>query len=147
MLVLACMTFIGPDAASAARTPPIAQTSRTINLNQSVDLHLVRKSGSTLYEEGTATGTLPGKVTARFNVNVLAVTGTVTFYPRGGGSITCDVRGAARSISVNAKFGGTMIVRSGTGRFAGARGGATFEGRVNRRSWDATVNATGHLRY
>jgi hypothetical protein len=125
---------------------PIAQ-ARTIDVSQTAQLRLVRKSGSTLYEQGTASGTLPGSVSARFKVTVLKVTGRVTFYPRAGGSITFNVEGFPRSTGVNARFAGTMTISKGTGRYANARGAASFNGIVNRRSWAASVSAVGRMRY
>jgi hypothetical protein len=125
--------------------PTVAQ-ARTINIREAVRLHLVRKSGNTLYESGTATGTLPGNVSARFEVSLTRVTGTVTIYPRGG-SLTISVSGRPRSSGVNARFGGSMRVVRGTGKYRGASGSGQFEGVVNRRSWAAAVNATARLTY
>jgi hypothetical protein len=110
-------------------------------------LHLVRKSGSTLYEQGTATGTLPGSVTARFETSITKVTGSVTFYPRGGGTLTINVVGYPTSVGSLARFSGSLAVRSGTGRFSNAVGSGTFSGTVNRRTWAATVTARAQLRY
>lgn len=131
---------------TTAAAAPIAQAARTIDVSQTAQLRLVRKSGSVLYEQGTASGTLPGSVSARFIVTVLKVTGQVTFYPRGG-SITFDVEGFPRSTGINARFAGTMTIAKGTGRYANARGAASFNGIVNRRSWAASVSATGRMRY
>lgn len=133
-------------AAPAAAADPVAQTARTINVTERASLHLVRKSGSTLWQAGTATGTLPGTVTARFKVTLTSVTGSLKIVTRGG-TLTMSVNGKPRSGGTNARFGGTMRVTSGTGRFARASGTASFEGTVNRRSWAATVSASGRLSY
>lgn len=137
----------GGGSASAAPKGPTAQAARTVDVNQSASLRLVRKSGSVLYERGKATGTLPGAVTARFVVSSLRVTGEVTFLPRGGGSITFAVEGFPRSTGTRARFAGTMSIVRGSGRYAKARGGAAFNGVVNRRSWAVSVSATGRMRY
>lgn len=132
---------------ASAEAPPVAQAARTLNVVETANLRLVRKSGSVIYERGTATGTLPGSVTAQFEVSGTKVTGSVTFYPNSGGSLTLNVVGYARSASVNARFSGSIAVRSGTGRYARAVGSGTFEGTVNRRTWAATVQARARLTY
>lgn len=124
-----------------------AGVARTLNVTENANLTLVRKSGSVLYEKGTATGTLPGRVTARFEVRLTTVTGTVTIFPTSGGSLTININGQATSAGTVAGFRGVMAVRSGTGRYARARGSGTFSGTVNRRTWAATVRATARLTY
>jgi hypothetical protein len=123
-----------------------AAEARTLTIDETVDLHLVRKSGSTLYESGTARGTLPGNVSAVFQISVTRVTGTVTIYPRGG-SLTINVTGTPRSTGLRARFGGTMRVVRGSGRYRGASGSGTFSGVVNRRTWDVDVDANARLSY
>ncbi len=144
----ACLLGVATLAVSApvAAARPQAQAARTVNVSERASLHLVRKSGSTLYEAGTATGTLPGTITARFVVGVTKVTGSVTIRTRGG-SLTLSVHGTPRSTGTVSRFGGTMRVTSGTGRFARARGSASFSGTVNRRTWAASVAASGRLSY
>jgi hypothetical protein len=141
-LGLAMFLWLGAADARAAT----AHAARTINAVERAQLHLVSKSGSALLEKGTASGSLPGNVTAQFTVTLVRVTGLVTIYPRGG-SITIRVVGSARSAGINATFGGTMSVAGGTGRYAHARGRGTFSGTVNRRSWAATVTARGRVSY
>ncbi|MDO8185547.1 autotransporter [Conexibacter sp. JD483] len=121
-------------------------TARTVNIDEAVKLHLVRKSGNTLYEAGSATGTLPGNVSAVFQISVTSVSGTVTIYPRGG-SLTISVAGTPRSAGMRARFGGTMRVVRGSGKFRGASGSGTFSGVVNRRTWDVKVDADARLTY
>jgi hypothetical protein len=135
---------VGAGSASAV---PTAHAARSMNLSESASLHLVRKSGSVLYESGTATGTLSGRVTARFVTSITKVTGSVTIYPRGGGSLTINVLGFPRSAGIVARFTGTMAVRRGTGRYARALGSGSFSGTVNRRTWASTVQASARLTY
>lgn len=137
--------IVGIVAALLASVPAVAQ-ARTLAVKDSVKLHLVRKSGNTLYESGTATGTLPGNVSARFVTSATKVTGTVTIYASGG-SITATVSGTPSSIGVNARFGGSMRVVKGTGRYRGASGSGQFNGVVNRRSWAVSANASVRLSY
>ncbi len=123
-----------------------AAEARTINIDEAVKLHLVRKSGNTLYESGSATGTLPGNVSAVFQTSISKVTGTVTIYPRGG-SITISVNGTPRTTGIRSRFTGTMRVTKGSGTFRGASGSGTFDGVVNRRTWAVDVDARARLTY
>jgi hypothetical protein len=143
-VVIASQLMTGATPVSAQ---PIAHTSKTLQITENATLHLVRKDGATLYEKGTATGTLPGAVNARFETSLTKVTGTVTINVNGGGSLTIVVAGAPRSAGTVARFGGNMAVRRGTGRFRDAVGSGTFEGTVNRRTWAVTVTAKARLRY
>lgn len=146
--VLAVSTgLLGAAAGAVAAPEPTAQAARTINVTETVSLRLVRKSGSTLYERGTARGTLSGAVTARFETSLTKVTGRVTIRPRGGGSFTIKVNGHPTSAGTNARFEGTMKIVGGTGRYADASGSGRFSGIVNRRSWDVVVQANGRLSY
>lgn len=142
--MLAASLTAAPVPAAAAG--PVAQAARTINVSERASLHLVRKSGSTIYQAGTATGTLPGTVTTRFKTTPSRVTGSLRIVTRGG-TVTLSVNGTPRSFGTKARFGGTMRVTGGTGRYARARGTAGFEGVVNRRTWAATVTARGRLTY
>lgn len=143
---VAVLAAWGTFASGTASAAPQAQAARTLNVTETVSMRLVRKSGNILYERGSASGTLPGTVTGRFEVGV-TVKGSVTIYPRSGGSLTINVLGQPRSAGVVARFTGTMAVRSGTGRYARAVGSGTFEGTVNRRTWAVTVQARARLSY
>jgi hypothetical protein len=136
--ILALAILALPTASAAARTIDVKQTAR---------LRLVRKVGTVLYEQGTASGTLPGVVSATLKVNVAKVGGEVTFYPRGGGTITFKATGAPTSAGVISKAAGSMTVVRGSGRFARARGNVRFNATLNRRNWAINVSASGRLRY
>lgn len=148
LLLAVAVLVVGSFAATAGAADPSAHAARrTLNLSGTAYLHLVRKSGNVLYERGTATGTLPGTVTARLVTGVARVTGTVTFYPRGGGSLTLSAVGYPQSASVVTRFSGSCAVRSGTGRFRRAVGSGSFSGTANRRTWAVTVHAHARLTY
>lgn len=140
--VLALCACVGAGAAS-----PRAHAARRLHLNESARLHLVHKSGPIISERGTATGTLPGSVSARFNTsNAAKVTGTVTFHPRGG-TLTVTVVGYPQSLATVARVKGSLAVRHGTRRYAHAFGGGSFTGTVNRRTWAISVHARANLSY
>jgi hypothetical protein len=145
------LTFCAGGVGGVAGAQPVAHAARrhvhTINVTENANLYLVKKSGSVLNERGTATGTLHGSVTARFVTSIVQVTGTVTIYPSKGSSLTITVLGYPRSTGTVAKFTGSMSVKSGTGRYAHAKGSGAFSGTVNRKTWASTVHATAKLTY
>ena len=146
--VVLAVLLAGLLAGGVSSAAPSAHAARrSLNLHGTAYLHLTRKSGSTLYERGTATGTLPGTVSARFVTGITKVTGTVTFYPYSGGSLTLTAVGYPQSAATIVHFTGNVAVRSGTGRFKNALGSGTFNGTANRRSWAITVHANAHLTY
>ncbi len=134
-------------AGGVAGAAPLAHTARTVTVTDTAHLHLVKKSGATLDETGTATGSIPGTVKARFTVAVVLITGSVTIYPHGGGSFTIKALGVPVSTGTKAKFGGSLTIVSGTGRYAHAHGSGTFSGVIDRRTDAATVHANGRLSY
>jgi hypothetical protein len=148
MAVLAALV-VGLWAGAVGSAAPTAHAAKrkSLHLTDTASLHLVRKSGSTLYEKGTATGTLPGTVSARFVTGVAKVTGTVTFHSSGGGSITMTAVGYPQSTGTVARLSGSIAVRSGTGRFKHALGSGTFTGTANRKTWAVTVHASANLTY
>ncbi len=138
--------LIAAAIAAALLLAPATAAARTITIREHADLHLVRKSGSTLYQSGRASGTIDGNVSTVFNVTLSGVTGQFTIYARGG-SLTLSVNGKPRSTGIRARFSGTMRVVKGTGRYSGASGSGNFSGTVNRRTWAASVDASGRLTY
>jgi hypothetical protein len=134
-------------ASAASPTAEAAARRRTLTVVDTVRLTLVRKDGNVVYQRGTATGTLPGTVSARFETSLTRVSGKVTFYPYGGGSITMNAVGYPQSTRRVTGLIGNLAVRSGTGKYARALGSGTFSGTANRRNWSVTVNARANLTY
>jgi hypothetical protein len=135
-----------PTAYAAVRPAVLAQATGTLNVTDEAHLHLTTTAGELLEEEGTATGALPGKIRARFRVGA-TVSGSYTFYPRGGGSITGSGSARLHSTGTYASFGGTLTISHGTGRYAHAHGRGGLYGLVNRHTDALTVQTTGHLSY
>jgi hypothetical protein len=132
---------------TSGATAPRAHAARTIRVDETARLHLVKKSGPILKERGSATGTLPGPVSARFDTsNIAIVTGTVTFHTAGG-SVTVSVIGYPQSLGTVAKFAGSIRVLRGTGRFAHPSGSGSFTGKVNRSTWAVRVHGKAKLTY
>lgn len=136
-------------AGGAGSTEPGAHAAKrkTLNMTGTASLHLTRKNGNVIYERGTATGTLAGTVSARFVTGITKVSGTVTFKPYSGGSLTLTAVGYPQSASIVTRFTGNVAVLKGTGKFRNALGSGTFTGTANRRTWAVTVNARARITY
>lgn len=131
----------------AARAASVqAHAARTLNVADEAHLHLVSTSGEVLEEEGPATGALPGKVKARFDVST-SITGSFVFYPSRGGSITGHGSARLHSTGTYSSFGGTLAVSHGTGPYAHAHGNGGLYGTVNRRTNALVIQTTGKLSY
>jgi hypothetical protein len=144
VLALALAAAVQPSQAPAAHARAAASTS----VKDEGKLHLVKSSGSTLYDEGLAHGTLPGKAKIRFvydgNPQVSA---QITIYAHAG---TIVAHGSARLSNPNSSapsFKGTLTISSGSGRYAHARGSGKLYGVFYRRSYAITVQTEGTLRY
>jgi hypothetical protein len=133
----------GPPARYAAR--PDAHAARTLKATDTAKLHKVSASGSLLLEEGTATGTLPGKMRASVNVGA-TISGSFIFYLHGGtikghGEATPHGEGTYES------FAGTVTVKGGTGRYAHAHGQTKLYGTFDRNNYALVIQTAGTLSY
>lgn len=138
---------IGAIAGTAGATADqSAHVARKIDATEHVTLKLVKKTGTSFRHQGRATGTIAGSVTSRITLSSLSISGTVTVRAKDG-TLRLRMRGTARSSGLRAAFDGTATMAGGTGRYAKARGGGTFEGVVNRRTWAVTLNARGSMTY
>lgn len=144
--LVVCALGLAATATPGAASPGARMSRHSLRVNDTGRLHLTRKSGPTLYESGSASGTLPGTMTAVFHTGLTRVTGSVTFHARGG-SITMTAVGYPQSAGVTARFSGSIAVSGGTGRYRSALGHGTFSGTVNRRSWRVTVHAVAGVTY
>jgi len=136
--------------AQATRAVRVSKTAaagatRTLRAHDRARLHYVSASGSTLYEVGTASGTLPGSMRVHMQLSA-RFTGSFVIYAHGGsivgrGSATPHGSGTYES------FAGTLSVTSGTGRFGHAHGTAKLYGVFDRRSYSLTIQTTGTLYY
>jgi hypothetical protein len=122
--------------------------TRSLSVKDEARMHLVRSSGSTLFDEGAATGTIPGKVKVRFLYDgAPTVSARITIYGRSG---TIEARCNARlsnPTSPTPSFKGTLILAHASGRYAGAHGSGHIYGVFNRRSYAITVQTEGIVHY
>jgi hypothetical protein len=148
MLAIAIATLVAAGTAWAAPRPtqPFAKASRTLVANDESHLKEKKESGRDVLEEGPATGTLPGWVSAKFSIGA-TIKAWIVIYPRGGGSISGKGEGALHSTKMFASFGGHMQITSGTGRYRHAHGSGGFYGVVNRETLAITAQTRGTLHY
>ncbi len=144
---LIAASFGLPVAATVdtAHARPGAHAARSLNATDTAHLHYISSSGSSVIEEGVASGKLPGRVKVRMEVNA-TVSASFTIYASGG-TLVGHGSGALHSSGAYASFGGTMSITHGTGRYSHAHGHGGFYGAINRKTFAATVQTTGTLAY
>jgi hypothetical protein len=133
--------------ATVATASPVGHVSRTVSLRETASLRLTSKSGFTLNEQGTTTGSIDGTMYIHLHVSNDhgGVTAEVSIYPHGGslsgnGSATYQVEGAY------AKFSGRLSITRGTGSYAGSHAsGLSFSGSIERRNDAVAVQLSGPL--
>jgi hypothetical protein len=132
-------------AAAVALPAATARAARTLKATDTAHLHYVSASGSLLYEEGGASGTLPGSMRVHFDVGA-TFTGSFTIYTRGG---TIKGHGTARphGSGVYESFAGSLVVSGGSGRYTHAHGRAELYGTFNRDTYGLVVQTAGTLMY
>jgi hypothetical protein len=82
---------------------------------------------------------------ARLNVGP-TFTGTFTIYTRNG-TIRGDGSATPHGSDRYESFGGTLLVKGGSGRYIHARGRAGLYGTFDRRTYAMVVQTTGRLSY
>jgi hypothetical protein len=126
----------------------VAHAARAVSVRDEGRLHLVKASGSLLIDEGTVSGTFPGKVRIRFtydgNPNVTA---QITIYGRAGSVLARGGGRLSSPTSSSPSFKGALTIVGGSGRYTRARGGGELFGVFYRRSYGITVQTRGVLRY
>jgi hypothetical protein len=143
-VALLCAGVLGLGTSSA--NGALAVAARSMSLNETGRLHLTSKHGFTLNEEGSASGTIRGKLYLHLKiVSTNRVTAEVSIYPSGG-SLTGYAGAAYHVAGATANFSGSMSIARGTGRYRRAHGrGLSFTGTIKRSSDAVTVYLSGKL--
>lgn len=154
-----CLLAIGYCNGGGGGAPPAgAQTSsprevsaraaRVLGVRDEGRLRLVKSSGSELFEEGPARGTIAATVRLSFVYDGgPSATARVTIYtPRGSirGTATARVGNAA---SQTPSFRGSLSISGGSGGYRNASGRGELFGVFYRSSYGMVVQAIGTLRY
>lgn len=141
-LCLLSAVFASVSTATATR----ALASRTFSLNDNGHLHLTSSHGFTLNEQGSASGTISGRIYLHLHVvSTNHVTAEVNIYPQGG-SLTGYATASYHPSGAVATFAGTMSIVRGTGRYSHAHGsGLSFTGTIQRSSDAVTVHVNGRM--
>jgi len=148
-IILAALTACGVIlnyASADAKNQTRARTAHVINGNDNATLHLVHANGSTLYEQGQASGSLPGVIHAWLDIGA-KFSGRFVFYT-GSGTISGD--GAAKSHQGRypyVSFSGIADITSGTHHYIHTRGSLGFYGVLNRESDVVQFQTRGTLTY
>jgi hypothetical protein len=134
-----------PTGAHPIKRSPTGHAAHTLNVNDTAHLHLLRSSGSLLFEEGSTSGGISGQMKANLNVGA-TFSGSFTIYTSAGtlkGHGTATPHGSGRYES----FSGSMVIKGGTGRYAHARGSGGLFGTFDRRTYAFVIQTTGKLSY
>lgn len=150
LAVLSTMSGITASTAATEHSRFVlhrAATARTTYLSETANLHLVAHQGTQiLHEEGQASGTLRGRLTAVLNIAYTQATVTFTANSPGG---TLTGRGV-ESYYVSGKnghFSGRMIITGGTGRYAHASASALqTTGLIKRAHYELMMTVNGQLK-
>jgi hypothetical protein len=133
-------------ASADARNPAHAHIARTISGNDNSALHLVHANGSMLYEEGRASGSLPGTIHAWLHVGA-NFSGHFMFYTSSG---AISGHGSAKSHQGRypyVSFSGIANITSGTHRYIHVHGNLGFYGVLNRNNSAVQMQTRGSLAY
>jgi hypothetical protein len=133
------------SAAARGGAGPWSRAARTLNVTDTAHLRYRGTSGSSLIEEGVATGGLPGRVRVRFDVGASVAASFTISTPHG--ALIGHGKGLLHASGMYASFGGSMVVTRGTGRFRHAHGRGGFYGVINRKTYDVTVQTISRLSY
>jgi hypothetical protein len=134
------------DAGAHAAGPAgRARAAHVLNATDTVHLHYISSSGSLLFDEGKATGTLPGSMRVHLDLGT-TFTGTFTIYASGG-SIEGRGSAAPHGSGTYESFAGTLTVTGGTGRYAHAHGHGGLYGTFDRDNYALVIKTTGSLSY
>jgi hypothetical protein len=138
--------FAGVLASPASSRSELARTAGTITLNDTAHLRLTSHHAFTLNEEGSASGSVAGKIYIHLKVaSTNRVTAEVSIYPSGG-SVTGYATASYHPSGAVASFNGTMTVERGSGRYNHAHGsGLSFSGTIQRSNDAVTVHVSGRM--
>jgi hypothetical protein len=143
-----CGCALGCALAPLTQAAPKARSAASVSVKDEGNLHFLKSSGSTLIDEGHATGTIPGTVVIHFTYNGNpSVSAQITIYGAHG---TLQVRGTghlSNPNNPNPSFSGSLSITGGSGRYSHAHGSGKLFGVFHRRSYGMIVQTEGTVHY
>jgi len=143
-----CGCTLSAAIVPSTQAAPEARSAATLSVKDEGNLHFVKSSGSTLIDEGRASGTIPGNVRIHFTYNGNpAVSAQITIYGAHG---TLQVRATghlSNPTNPNPSFSGALTVTGGSGRYSHAHGSGKLYGVYHRRSYGMVVQTEGTVHY
>jgi hypothetical protein len=135
-------------ATSPAAPTSQAHAAHTLSVKDEGNLHFVKSSGSTLIDEGHATGTIPATVKIHFVYNGNPnVSSHITIYSPHGTIVLSATGRLSSPTNPNPSFSGNFTITGGSSRYAHAHGGGKLYGVFHRRSYGMLVQTRGTLTY
>jgi hypothetical protein len=132
-------------AASAPRLYAKAALSQSY-VKEEAHLHLSGKSGgSAIAEQGSGWGTFQASIQIDITIKISQVSGSFVAYLKGG-SISGYTSATPHFSGKYVSFKGTLTIKHGTGKYAGASGTASLYGAINRANYTLAVQVVGRLR-
>lgn len=135
-------------ALSLATQPAAALAAHTTGVRDEGSLHFLSDEATLIVDEGSLSGTLPGRGRVYFTYNGSPnVSARFTIHAVGGnvyGSAKCRLNNPN---SPTPSFRGALQIVGGSGRYAHAHGNGELFGVFHRRGYGLVVQAIGRLRY
>ncbi len=145
-LVLRCALLVTVPALGVQ--PALAQAASLMGVRDEGRLHYVSDDATLIVDEGSLSGTLPGRSRVYFTYNGSPkVSARFVIHATGG-----SIQGRASCLlhnpnSPTPSFRGALQIVGGSGRYAHARGSGELFGVFHRRGYGLVVQAIGKLRY
>lgn len=135
-------------AASSVARDPRGVLARILDATDTAQLQYNERDseGSTLIEEGSASGSLPGRMRARLSLGS-TFSGSFTFYTRNGALKGRGTATPSHSAGRYESFRGSLTIVGGTGRYTHAHGRAGLYGTLDLKTFAVVVQTTGKLFY
>jgi hypothetical protein len=122
-----------------------AHAARATAVKEEANLHLTGRTGNSLSEQGSVTGTLSGTATATISTSGESVKVTAVLH-LSGGTITVQGEGQLNSThGTEVSFKAPGSVKNGTGAYKHASGKGTVYGSENRVTHSARIQVIGRL--
>jgi hypothetical protein len=148
LAALAVWVFLAACTPAWGSESPVARSAHVLKVRDEGRLHFLSSSGSQLLDEGTALGTLRGKVRLHFTYDGSpSVSAQFTIFGAGWSMRAHGQGRLSDPTSPAPSFRGSLTISGGSGRYANARGSGELFGVFYRRSYGLTVQAIGKLTY